>query len=120
MQQIEQFVHGGILFAHQHEPAYGRAGSEGRGQAVYPRAMAIVVPIFLVVAVVSRYVSLGSLVAAAVAPPLVLALGYPGGTGAVTLAMGVLIAVRHRDNMRRMWFGTEGRIRSVPPTSDAS
>jgi len=72
--------------------------------------MAIVVPLFAVIVGVTRYVSVASLAMALLAAPLVFALGYPAPTVAVAAIMGLLIVVRHRDNIRRIRFGTESRL----------
>ena len=80
-----------------------------------PLGMAVAVPTFLVIVAVTRYVSLGSILAAAVSPAVLAALGYPYPTTLVALVMGVWIGFRHRDNIRRMRFGTESRVGSRPP-----
>jgi glycerol-3-phosphate acyltransferase PlsY len=48
--------------------------------------------------------------AAAATPVVLAALSYPTATTLVTCVMGIAIAYRHRDNMRRMRFGTEARV----------
>jgi glycerol-3-phosphate acyltransferase PlsY len=88
--------------------------------ALAPGAMAFVVPIFLVIVGVSRYVSLGSMVVAATTPPIVFALGYGPAIVAVALAMSALIFVRHRDNIQRIRFGTESRLGSGRATPSDS
>jgi acyl phosphate:glycerol-3-phosphate acyltransferase len=75
-----------------------------------PGVMALVVPLFVVIAALSRYVSLASMLSAAVTPPLLFSLGYGLPTVAAASIMAVLIAVRHRDNIQRLRFGTEARI----------
>jgi len=85
-----------------------------------PLGMAIAVPTFFAIVAVTRYVSLGSITAAAVTPIVLAGLGYPYPTTLVALAMCLGIAVRHRDNIRRMRFGTEARLgtrRSAFPDS---
>lgn len=83
-----------------------------------PFGMAIVVPIFLLTVGISRYVSLGSIVAAAVTPVVLATLSYPTSTILAATAMGLAIGYRHRDNVRRIRFGTEARIggRSAYPS----
>jgi glycerol-3-phosphate acyltransferase PlsY len=88
--------------------------------ALAPGAMAFVVPIFLLIVGVSRYVSLGSMVVAAATPPIVFALGYGPAIVAVALAMSALILVRHRDNIQRIRFGTEPRLGSNRATPSDS
>jgi glycerol-3-phosphate acyltransferase PlsY len=77
---------------------------------IAPLSMAVAVPTFFLTVAVTRYVSLGSLVAAAVTPIAVAALGYPHPTTLAALVMGIWIAFRHRDNIRRMRCGTEARV----------
>jgi len=92
--------------------------SGGKGVAVAlgvllglaPLGMAVAVPVFLLTVAVSRYVSLGSLLSAAVTPVVLAFLGYPATTTLVALIMGIGIAIRHRDNIRRIRFGTEARL----------
>lgn len=81
-----------------------------------PLGMAIAVPTFILTVAISRYVSLGSLLAAAITPIVLVALAYPPVTTLVALVMGVWIAIRHRDNIRRIRFGTEARIGGRPST----
>jgi glycerol-3-phosphate acyltransferase PlsY len=88
----------------------GVATALGALLALAPFGMAITLPIFAVVAAVSRYVSLASLATAAATPAVLAALGYPAATVLAALAMSITIGVRHRDNIRRIRFGTEARI----------
>jgi glycerol-3-phosphate acyltransferase PlsY len=89
--------------------------------ALAPAVMIVTVPLFVATVALSRYVSLASLLTAVVTPPLLLALGYPAATLVSGLTMSALIVLRHRDNIRRMRFGTEARIgdrRSAPSDSE--
>jgi glycerol-3-phosphate acyltransferase PlsY len=79
-----------------------------------PLGMMIAVPIFLLIVGVTRYVSLGSILAAALTPVVLAGLAYPWPTTALAVVTGVGIAVRHRDNIRRIRFGTEARIGPRP------
>ena len=94
----------------------------GRGVATFAGAMlatapwtvAIVVPIFALVVWQSRFVSLGSLLGAWLAP-VVTAAQVPLGRAtlaAVALALGgaLLVTVAHRDNIARLRAGTERRL----------
>ena len=92
----------------------GVAVSLGVLLGLAPLGMAIAVPFFLLTVAVSRYVSLGSILTAAVTPVVLAGLGYPIPTIVVALVMGVCIAFRHRDNIRRMRFGTEARVGGRP------
>ena len=94
----------------------------GRGVATFAGAMlatapwtvAIVVPIFALVVWQSRFVSLGSLLGAWLAP-VVTAAQVPLGRAtpaAVALAVGgaLLVTVAHRDNIDRLRAGTERKL----------
>jgi glycerol-3-phosphate acyltransferase PlsY len=83
-----------------------------------PTAMTIVLPIFLVALAASRYVSLASMVAAAATPLVLAILGYDSAMVVVAMMIATLIILRHRDNIRRLRFGTEARL-GVRPTSTA-
>ena len=92
------------------------AGGKGVATAVgvlavlAPVAMASAAAAFVVVVAVTRYVSLGSAVAAVCAPVAVAALGYPRPVLVASLAMSAVIIVRHRDNYARLLAGTEARF----------
>lgn len=75
-----------------------------------PLGALIQVGIFVVAVALARYVSLASLIAATTTTPLLLTLGYPRATVIAGLVTSLLIALRHRDNIRRLRFGTEPRI----------
>jgi acyl phosphate:glycerol-3-phosphate acyltransferase len=85
-----------------------------------PFGTAVLIGVFVLVLAATRYVSLASMLAAAISAPVLLALGYPGETVAVALVIGALVTFRHRDNIRRLRFRTEPRIgvaRSSPADS---
>ena len=92
----------------------GVAVSLGILLGLAPLGMLIAVPIFLLTVGVTRYVSLGSILAAAMTPLVLAALSYPWPTTVLALITGVGIAVRHRDNIRRIRFGTEARVGNRP------
>ena len=93
----------------------GVATAVGAFAALAPRAILIALVLFVVVVAVTRYVSLGSMVAAASFPFLVWWLSPAEGTSAPILlliaASSTLIVVRHKDNIRRLLAGTENRFR---------
>ena len=93
----------------------GVATAAGAFAALAPRAMLICLALFAVVFLVTRYVSLGSIVAAA-AFPLVMWWLSPADlrTASIFLmviASALLIIVRHKDNIWRLLTGTENRFR---------
>ncbi len=85
-----------------------------------PISMAIGVPLFAIIVSTTRYVSVASLTLALITAPLALVLDYGSVTVAVAAVMGLLIVVRHRDNIRRIRFGTEARIGARRPRSGDS
>jgi glycerol-3-phosphate acyltransferase PlsY len=91
----------------------GVATGLGAFALLAPKAMLVAMGFFVVVVLISRYVSLGSIVAVAVFP---VAAGLihqfnlsPVGLALISLAC-LLILVKHRGNMRRLWAGTENRL----------
>ncbi len=96
------------------EGGKGVAISLGIWLGMAPLGMVVSVPILALTVALSRYVSLGSIVAGAVTPIVLLGLGYPYPIVLAALVMGGCIAYRHRDNIRRMRFGTEARVGGRP------
>ncbi len=66
--------------------------------------------VFLAVVLVTRWVSLGSLSAAALAPLLFWFFSYESPTIWMSLIMAILIIVRHRENIQRLIFGGESKF----------
>jgi glycerol-3-phosphate acyltransferase PlsY len=66
--------------------------------------------VFLVAVAVTRFISLGSVLAAASVPLLTLLLDRPLPLILSACAIGTLIIWRHRDNLRRLLAGTENRF----------
>ncbi len=92
----------------------GVATSAGVLLALSPPSFGVFVGVFLVVLLLTRYVSLGSILGA-VAFSVALARFSPSGVASPSFAVGVLLAVlviaRHRDNIRRLVRGEERRFR---------
>ncbi len=90
----------------------------GKGVAVAGGAMIGLVPlpalivavIWLLIVAITRYVSLGSILAAFVFPFLVLAFGAPWPTLVFVCLASVVLIVRHRANIRRLMHGDELRL----------
>ena len=91
----------------------GVATGVGAFLAIAPKAVAVVLIIFLAIVIASRYVSLGS-IAAAAAFPLFAFLLYRGEFPLLSLvimiAASALIIARHHQNIRRLLAGTEHRF----------
>lgn len=75
-----------------------------------PKVTVIVFLVWLFLVLATRYVSLGSIVAAALVPVLALVFGYPALYVAFGVLAAALIIVRHRSNITRLLNGTENRI----------
>jgi len=78
--------------------------------ALSPLAVLIDIAVFAAILYTWRYVSLGSLAAAALMPVLLLAFGFPSPYVVLCLAMAILIFVKHARNIGRLWGGTENRM----------
>jgi len=93
----------------------GVATAVGAFAALAPRAIVVALVLFVIVVALTRYISLGSTVAAAAFPAFVWWLGPAESTTAPILlliaASSLLIIVRHKDNIRRLLAGTENRWR---------
>lgn len=66
--------------------------------------------VFIATAWATRYVSLGSVLATIVLPPVAYATGYSAATLTAACAAAVLILFRHRGNLARLRAGTERRL----------
>ena len=84
--------------------------------ALAPKAVLIVVVVFFVVVLITRYISLGSMVAAALFPPCFYLLQRAHATpGVLIMISGVslLIIYRHKTNISRLLAGSENRFGSA-------
>ncbi len=68
--------------------------------------------VFVLAVGISRYISLGSVLAALSAPLLILMLGYPQPIFLSTLFIAMLVVWRHRSNISRLMNGTENRFKA--------
>ena len=66
--------------------------------------------VFIATAWATRYVSLGSVLATIILPPVAYATGYSTATLTAACATSVLILFRHRGNLARLRAGTERRL----------
>jgi glycerol-3-phosphate acyltransferase PlsY len=93
----------------------GKGVATGLGSfiVIAPKAVLVAAAVFLAVVVVSRYVSLGSIIAVALFPVLVYEMhGYGNAPMALALmaTTSLLIIARHHQNIRRLLAGTENRV----------
>ena len=91
----------------------GVATGVGAFLGLAPRAVLVVLAIFLIIVAISRYVSLGSVVASAAFP--ILAYFLYRGTSTIAglvimFAASLLIILKHKANIRRLLNGTENRL----------
>jgi acyl phosphate:glycerol-3-phosphate acyltransferase len=93
----------------------GIATSAGVLAALVPTALIIALGIWGVVCVATRYVSLGSIVAAFSLPFLAWLTGASVTMIWVAGIMGALAIYKHKTNIRRLLNGTENRIGSKKP-----
>ncbi|MEO8229391.1 MAG: glycerol-3-phosphate 1-O-acyltransferase PlsY [Chloroflexota bacterium] len=108
------------IFGHSRSPFIGFAG--GRGIApglgglivIHPVAALVTIPVFVIVLVVSRYSSLASLTATAVAAATIvvmaIAFNQSGLYIVYALLAGGMIWLFHLDNIQRLLAGSERRI----------
>jgi len=91
----------------------GVATAVGAFVGLAPRAVLLVVAIFVIIVLIFRYVSLGSVIASALFPVLAFFLyrgrSSPAGL-VVMLAASLLIILKHKANIRRLLDGTENRL----------
>lgn len=90
----------------------GVATALGVFLALSPVAVAIAVAVFVVLVLKWRYVSLGSVAAAAVMPLAVYVLHGSRAMLLVTALVAVIVIVRHRANIRRLVDGTENKFKA--------
>jgi len=88
----------------------GIATSAGVLIALVPWALLIILTIFIILFLTTRYVSVGSIAAAFTLPFATWFTTHDIGLTAVMAAIGVLAIVKHRKNIQRLLNGTENRI----------
>lgn len=88
----------------------GVATSLGVLSALMPKITAIVFIVWLVLFLLTRYVSVASIVAALLAPILAACFKAPAEFFAFALAAAVIIVWRHKDNIKRLKEGRENRF----------
>jgi acyl phosphate:glycerol-3-phosphate acyltransferase len=90
----------------------------GKGVATTFGALLAMTPLFallgllvwLGVLLLFRYPSLAAMVASVCIPPVIFFSTGPGPYFIFSLMAAALIFIRHRDNIRRLWAGTEHRV----------
>jgi acyl phosphate:glycerol-3-phosphate acyltransferase len=95
----------------------GVATAAGAFIAFTPKAVLVALVVFLFVVAIFRYVSLGSISAAAVFPIAVYWLLSEGRTTGILIIISLsslLIILKHHANIRRLLAGTENRLGAKP------
>ena len=75
-----------------------------------PLAAGPALAVFLSAVWMTRYISVGSILASVALPPIAYATGSPAPVLAAALVASTLILIRHRTNLARVLAGTEQRI----------
>jgi glycerol-3-phosphate acyltransferase PlsY len=91
----------------------GVATAVGAFLAIAPSAVGVVLVVFILIVAVTRYVSLGSMVSAALFPFVAWRLNPETNAAlifALMAACALLIVVRHKDNIRRLLDGNENKL----------
>ena len=90
----------------------GKGVATGLGviSTLMPKVTAIVVIVWLALVLLTRYVSVGSIVAALLTPILAAIFKVPAVFFAFALAAAVVIVWRHRENIARLRAGRENKI----------
>ena len=104
------------VLGHMYSPFTGFRGGKGvaTGLGVFalliPGPTALAALVFILVAAVTRYVSLGSMFAAATAPLAGYWMNYPAVVCALSGVISLLVIWKHQDNIGRLMRGEENRI----------
>jgi glycerol-3-phosphate acyltransferase PlsY len=83
---------------------------------LFPKAVLVSLVIFLIVVAVSRFVSLGSILAAIAFPIAAYFLQRPDGVSiALSSVIALIVVVKHHENINRLLAGTENRFGGNKP-----
>jgi len=88
----------------------GVATACGVFSVLTPFAIPPALGIFATTVWVTKYISLGSMLASVALPPIAYAIGSPAPAVAAAFAASAIIVFRHRSNLVRLRTGTERRI----------
>lgn len=113
-------VAGGLMAVVGHSASVFLKFKGGKGVAtglgvlimMMPSVSAVVFAVWLVIVLISKYVSLGSIIAAALVPVAAYILGMPAEFIAFGLLAAVFVIYRHKSNISRLLSGTESKIKS--------
>ena len=88
----------------------GVATAFGVFSVLMPAVVPPLLTIFLATVALTKYISLGSLLATIALPTIAYAIGSPPPSVLAAIAASVVIVIRHRSNLLRLRTGTERRI----------
>lgn len=90
----------------------GKGVAVGAGALVglVPAASGVLIILWLLIVVLTRYVSVASIVCALAAAPLAWAFGAPWSYVAFIALAALFVILKHRENIQRLLAGTENRI----------
>lgn len=107
----------GALLGHNYSLFLGFKGGKGVATALgllifmMPKVAVASFGIWLVCVLLTRYVSLGSIMAAIFTPPLAWYLGYPSAYVIFSVIAAFFVVLRHKENIHRLLTGTESKIK---------
>lgn len=107
----------GALLGHNYSLFLGFKGGKGVATALgllifmMPKVAVASLGIWLVCVLLTRYVSLGSIMAAIFTPLLAWYLGYPSAYVIFSVVAAFFVVLRHKENIHRLLTGTESRIK---------
>lgn len=107
----------GALLGHNYSLFLGFKGGKGVATALgllifmMPKVAVASFGIWLVCVLLTRYVSLGSIMAAIFTPPLAWYLGYPSAYVIFSMVAAFFVVLRHKENIHRLLTGTESKIK---------
>lgn len=107
----------GALLGHNYSIFLGFKGGKGVATALgllifmMPKVAVASFGIWLVCVLLTRYVSLGSIMTAIFTPPLAWYLGYPSAYVIFSVVAAFFVVLRHKENIHRLLTGTESKIK---------
>ncbi|WP_455767908.1 glycerol-3-phosphate 1-O-acyltransferase PlsY [Phascolarctobacterium succinatutens] len=107
----------GALLGHNYSLFLGFKGGKGVATALgllifmMPKVALASFGIWLVCVLLTRYVSLASIMAAIFTPPLAWYLGYPSAYVIFSVVAAFFVVLRHKENIHRLLTGTESKIK---------
>jgi acyl phosphate:glycerol-3-phosphate acyltransferase len=100
----------------------GVATALGVFMLLFPKAVLVSLAVFIIVVALTRYVSLGSILAAVAFPAAAYFFYHPDWTSlALTAMVSAAVILKHHQNIRRLLAGTESRFgRKKPSVAEKS